>query len=61
MESFDPGFNNTALSGVEPLISLLIFALLGSFFLGALTTAVRRGIKEESWFNFKKDKEEDSQ
>ena len=57
MEVFDPAFQNTALSGVKPLISLAIFAILGSFFFGALVTAVRRGIKEEGWFNFKKEKE----
>tara|TARA_Y100001968_G_C19313224_1_gene695272 strand:- start:173 stop:358 length:186 start_codon:yes stop_codon:yes gene_type:complete len=61
MESFDPAYQNAAVSGVMPLISLAIFALLGSFFLGALVTAVRRGIKEEGWFNFKKEKEEDSE
>ena len=54
MEVFDPVFQNTALSGVKPLISFAIFAILGSFFFGALVTAVRRGIKEEGWFNFKK-------
>ena len=32
---------------------------LGSFFLGALITSVKRGIKEEGWFKFKKEKEED--
>ena len=57
MEVFDPAFQNTALSGVKPLISFAIFAILGSFFFGALVTAVRRGIKEEGWFNFKKEKE----
>tara|TARA_B100000945_G_scaffold125863_1_gene100162 strand:+ start:984 stop:1157 length:174 start_codon:yes stop_codon:yes gene_type:complete len=57
MEVFDPVFQNTALSGVKPLISFAIFAILGSFFFGALVTAVRRGIKEEGWFNFKKEKE----
>ena len=58
MEVFDPAFQNTAVSGVKPLISLAIFAILGSFFLGALATAVRRGIKEEGWFNFKNENEE---
>ena len=58
MDVFDPAFPNTALSGVKPLISLTIFALLGSFFFGALVTAVRRGIKEEGWFNLNKEKEE---
>ena len=54
MEVFDKVFHNTDVSGVKPLLSLLILAVLGSFFLGALTTAVRRGIKEEGWFNLKK-------
>ena len=60
METFDPGLQNIAVFGVKPLISLAIFALLGSFFLGALVTAVRRGIKEERWFMFEKKNEEDS-
>ena len=42
-----------------PLFTLIIFAFLGSFFLGALITSVKRGIKEEGWFKFKKEKEED--
>ena len=41
------------------LLTLIIFAFLGSFFLGALITSVKRGIKEEGWFKFKKEKEED--
>ena len=57
MEVFDPGFQSTALSGVKPQISLAIFSILGSFFFGALLTAVRRGIKDEGWFNLKKGKE----
>ena len=59
MELFEPVSQNIAVSGIKPLISLIIFALLGSFFFGALVTAVRRGIKEEGWFNLKKEKEED--
>ena len=59
MEVFDPAFHNTAVSGVKPLITLAVFALFGSFFLGALVTAIRRGIMEEGWFNFKKEKKED--
>tara|TARA_Y100001968_G_scaffold182152_1_gene166803 strand:+ start:466 stop:645 length:180 start_codon:yes stop_codon:yes gene_type:complete len=58
MEVFDPAFQKSAVYGVKPLISLVIFALLGSFFLGALVTAVRRGMKEEGWFNFKKENED---
>ena len=59
MEVLDPVFHNTAVSGVKPLITLTIFALFGSFFLGALVTAIRRGIMEEGWFNFKKVKTDD--
>jgi len=40
---------------------LAIFALLGSFFLGTLLTAVRRGIKEEGWFMFEKEKEKEKE
>ena len=59
VEPLDQVFQNTAVTGFRPLINLVIFAFLGSFFLGALVTAVRRGIKEEGWFNLKK-KEEDN-
>ena len=38
---------------------LSFLPFLGSFFLGALITSVKRGIKEEGWFKFKKEKEED--
>jgi len=59
MDPFDPAIQSTALSGVKPLVTLAIFAGLGSFFLGALATAIRRGMKEEGWFRFnKKDKEQ---
>ena len=59
MEVFEPASQNIAVSGIKPLISLLIIALFGAFFFGALVTAIRRGIKEEGWFNLKKEKEED--
>ena len=59
MEVFDPAFHNTAVAGVKPLITLVIFTLLGSFFFGALVTAIRRGIMEEGWFNFKNEIKED--
>ena len=59
MEVFDPAFHNTAVSGVKPLITLAIFALFGSFFFGALVTAIRRGIKEEGWFNLKNEVKKD--
>ena len=51
MNSFDPVVPSAAAGGWEPLLSLGIFAAVGSFFLGALYTAVRRGMKEEGWFN----------
>jgi len=57
VEPLDQVFHNTAVTGFRPLINLVIFAFLGSFFLGALVTAVRRGIKEEGWFNLKKKEE----
>ena len=46
MDPFDPALQSTAVSGVRPLLTLAIFAGLGSFFLGALVTAIRRGMKE---------------
>ena len=52
MDPLDPALQSTAVSGVKPLLTLAIFAGLGSFFLGALVTAIRRGIKEDGWFKF---------
>ena len=52
MDPLDPALQSTAVSGVKPLLTLAIFAGLGSFFIGALTTAIRRGMKEEGWFKF---------
>tara|TARA_B100000965_G_scaffold312986_1_gene272867 strand:- start:635 stop:817 length:183 start_codon:yes stop_codon:yes gene_type:complete len=57
MDPLDPALQNTDLSGVNPLLTLAIFAGVGSFFLGALVTAIRRGIKEDSWFKFNQEKE----
>ena len=57
MDLLDPALQSTAVTGVKPLLTLAIFAGVGSFFLGALVTAIRRGIKEEGWFNFNKEKE----
>ena len=57
MDPFDPALQSTAVSGVRPLMTLAIFAGLGSFFLGALVTAIRRGMKENGWFKFNQDKE----
>ena len=57
MDPLDPSLQSTAVSGVRPLLTLAIFAGLGSFFLGALVTAIRRGMKENGWFKFNQEKE----
>ena len=59
MDLLDPSLKSTASLGVKPLLTLAIFAGVGSFFLGALFTAIRRGMKEEGWFKFKQNKEEE--
>ena len=58
MDPSDPALQITALSGVNPLLTLAVFAGLGSFFLGALVTAIRRGMKEDDWFKFNKEEKE---
>ena len=58
MDPLDPALQRTAVSGVKPLLTLIIFAGVGSFFLGALVTAIRRGIIEEGWFKFNQENEE---
>ena len=57
MDPLDPALRSTAVSGVRPLLTLAIFAGLGSFFLGALVTAIRRGMKENGWFKFNQEEE----
>ena len=57
MDPLDPSLQSTAVSGVRPLLTLAIFAGLGSFFLGALVTAIRRGMKENGWFKFNQEEE----
>ena len=57
MDPLDPALQTTALTGIKPLLTLAIFAGVGSFFLGALFTSIRRGIKEEGWFKFNQEKE----
>ncbi|WP_269605159.1 hypothetical protein [Prochlorococcus marinus] len=52
MDPLDPALQSTAVTGVKPLLTLAIFAGVGSFFLGALVTAIKRGIKEDGWFKF---------
>ena len=59
MDSFDPAIQLTTSSGLKPLVTFAIFAALGSFFLGALLTAVREGVKEQGWFNLKKNNKGD--
>ena len=58
MDPLDPALQSTAVTGAKPLFTLAIFAGVGSFFFGALVTAIRRGMKEESWFKFNQEKEE---
>ena len=60
MDPLDPAFQSTAVTGVKPLLTLAIFAGVGSFFFGALVTAIRRGIKENGWFKFNQEKEKQS-
>ncbi|WP_269615759.1 hypothetical protein [Prochlorococcus marinus] len=57
MDPLDPALQSTAVTGVRPLLTLVIFAGLGSFFLGALVTAIRRGMRENGWFKFNQEKE----
>ena len=57
MDPLDPALQSTAVSGIRPLLTLAIFAGLGSFFLGALVTAIRRGMRENGWFKFNQEKE----
>ena len=57
MDPLDPALQSTAVFGVRPLLTLAIFAGLGSFFLGALVTAIRRGMKENVWFKFNQEEE----
>ena len=58
MDPLDPALQSTASSGVNPLLTLAAFAGVGSFFLGALVTAIKRGMKEDGWFKFNKDDKE---
>lgn len=58
MNDFDSAFQNASNSDGSSLIAIGLFVCVGAFFFGALFTAVRRGIKEEGWFSFKKNEEE---
>ena len=53
MDSFDP-LNSVTGSGTSFDTVRLIMLMIGTFFFGALTAAVQRGIKEQGWFGFKK-------
>ena len=57
MDTLDPALQSTVVSGVKPLLTLAIFAGLGSFSLGALVTSIRRGMRENGWFKFNQEKE----
>ena len=56
--SLDPALRNSAIADVKTLLTLAIFAGMGSFPLGALVTGIRKGMKEEGWFKFNQEKEE---
>ena len=58
MDPLDPALQSTAVLGVKPLLTLAIFAGLGSFFLGALVTSIKRGMQEDGWFKFNHKEEE---
>ena len=51
MDPLDPISQTTVVGGLKPLLTLGLFAAIGSFFFGALFTAVRRRIQENGWFN----------
>ena len=57
MDPLDSALQSPAVSGVRSLLTLAIFAGLGSFSLGALVTAIRRGMKENGWFKFNQEKD----
>ena len=57
MDPLDPALQSTTVSGIRSLLTLAVFAGLGSFFLGALVTAIRRGMRENGWFKFNQEKE----
>ena len=58
MDPLDPALQSNVITGVKPLLTLAIFAVVGSFFTGALVTAIRIGMKEEGWFKFNQGKDE---
>tara|TARA_Y100001968_G_C19292458_1_gene684896 strand:+ start:87 stop:269 length:183 start_codon:yes stop_codon:yes gene_type:complete len=58
MDPLDPSLQSTSVLGAKSLLTLAILAGFGSFFLGALFTAIRRGIKEDGWFKSNKEEKE---
>ena len=53
MDSLDP-LNSVAGGGTCFDTVRLIMLMIGTFFFGALTAAIQRGVKEQGWFGFKK-------
>ena len=53
MDSLDP-LNSLAGNGASFDTVRLILLLIGTFFFGAMTAAIQRGIKQQGWFGFKK-------
>ncbi len=53
MDSFNP-LNSVTGDGTSFDTARLIMLMIGTFFFGALTAAVQRGIKEQGWFGLKK-------
>ena len=53
MDPLDPASQLINIHGIKPLITLAIFSTFGSFFLGALITSIKRGMKENGWFKLK--------
>ncbi len=50
MDPIDPALQSTALKGVKPFLTLIIFDGVGSFSLGALLTAFRRATRLSNCF-----------
>ncbi len=47
MEPIDPAIQITAVYGWKPILTLVLLAGVGSFFFGALITAIRRRHKDK--------------
>ena len=59
IDPLDPAFQSKAISSGMTLLTLASITCLGSFFLGALVTSIRKGINEEGWFRDRNEKRED--